>query len=151
MLSETDDMGMGPLLRLGGHSSDSDIKKHILTIKKRSLKESMVYFIKLEVKLTTKLNIRRKQNRQKCKVTLIKNLNFIFKALHQLLHGPVPCQTSSLVIFHLRNFVLQTRLSFAAHCVLSLLLQFPLPSSHSIFFCCSYILYELGESCLVSP
>ena len=39
MLSETDDMGMGPLLRLGGHSSDSDIKKHILTIKK-IMKES---------------------------------------------------------------------------------------------------------------
>lgn len=34
MLSETDEMGMGPLLPLGGHSSDSVIKKHILTIKK---------------------------------------------------------------------------------------------------------------------
>lgn len=36
MLSETDEMGIGPLLPLGVHSSDSDIKKHILTIKKIS-------------------------------------------------------------------------------------------------------------------
>lgn len=36
MLSETDEMGIGPLLPLGVHSSDSDIKKQILTIKKIS-------------------------------------------------------------------------------------------------------------------
>lgn len=40
MLPETDKMSMGLLLLLVGHSSDIDVKKHILTIK-RSIKESI--------------------------------------------------------------------------------------------------------------
>ena len=71
MLSETDKMSMGPLLLLVEHSSDLDIKKHILTIKKIYKRVNCI--IKLEVKLITEFNIRRKWNNWwKIKVTLIK-------------------------------------------------------------------------------
>lgn len=69
-----------------GSFSDSDSKKHVLALS-RSIKGMIAYFIKLEGKLIIKLNIRRKRNNwSKIKVTIIKNLNLVFPALHQCPH-----------------------------------------------------------------
>lgn len=73
-----------------------------------------------------KFNIRRKQNNwSKIKVTVIKNLNLAFKALHQLPHYPVPRQSPPLVIFHLvekLSSIPQINLPFLACSILFLLL-----------------------------
>lgn len=60
-----------------GFFFDLDSKKYVLVLK-RFIKGMIVYFIKLEVKLIIKFNIRRKRNNwSKIKVIIIKNLNLV--------------------------------------------------------------------------
>lgn len=78
----------------------------------------MHYFIKLEVKLIIKLNIRRKRNNwSKIKVTIIKNLNLVLLALHQC-PSPHPHYFASLASLALfLRLILSPQSPFSEHAV----------------------------------